>query len=129
MKILVKSFWKPLIWLLLICYLTLTPSESLPKMSGLFEYDKIGHSILFLVFSLFLIKGILLTTSNKISIQKTKILVFIIAAFIGGLIEILQANFIKNRNGDLSDFAADAIGSLLGLLIYNYIARKFYKLL
>jgi VanZ family protein len=129
MKVLVKSFWKPLIWLLLICYLTLTPSESLPQMPKLFEYDKIGHLILFLIFSLLLVKGFSQTMPPKLSLTKIKWGVFFIIGLLGGTIEILQANLIKNRNGDVLDLAADMVGSLLGLVLYNFFARKFYKLL
>ena len=97
-------------------------------MPRLFEYDKIGHFVLYLVFSVLLIKSFL-STSKNLSVQNAKLIVLFLTAFIGGLIEILQANFIKNRNGDISDFIADLIGSLLGLLIYNYLAKRVYKLI
>ncbi len=128
MSYLFKNFWKTSIWLLIICYLTLTPSQNLPKMPHLFEYDKIGHIMLFLIFTLLLIKSISLSTT-ELTLQKIKFIVFISSTFISGLIEILQANFIQNRSGDVRDLIADIFGTLIGLLIYNNVAKKFYRLI
>lgn len=129
MNTLIKSFWKSLIWLLFIFYLTLTPSENLPDMPKLFEYDKIGHFVIFAIFSILLIKSIVLISIENFSLLKSKILVFFISTFFSGIIEILQANYIRNRNGDITDFVADIIGILIGILTYDFLAKKFYKLI
>lgn len=128
MSHLAKYFWKPFLWLLIICYLSLTPSESLPKMPKFFEYDKIGHLVLYLIFTLLLIKGLSLKLKEKgLSASKLKWIALFVSVFIGGIIEILQANLIRNRHGDITDFLADIIGSVLGTILYNFVAQRFYR--
>ena len=42
---------------------------------------------------------------------------------------MLQANCIRNRNGDMTDLLADVIGTALGIITYDFIAKKFYRLI
>lgn len=45
----------------------------------------------------------------------------------GGIIEILQERFFYPRTGEWLDWAADAIGALIGIYIYIVLTKYMYK--
>ncbi|MFK5997176.1 MAG: VanZ family protein [Rhodobacterales bacterium] len=96
---------------MLIAYLTLTPVSAPDLFSGV---DKIYHIIAFaalLIPSAYLYRPVLYYTLPC-------------AILFGGMIEIIQP--YVNRTGDMADFAADIIGTILGVaigLVLSYIFR------
>lgn len=105
--------------LLFIFYLTLVP-RPLPdtniKIPGL---DKLVHAIMFGVLAF--VACIDMARRNRSHIKSlsisTIIIISVIVAFIGLLIEILQQLMQLGRGGDLLDFIADIIGIIIASII------------
>jgi len=81
---------------------TLTPVENLPEVSG---SDKVYHLISFAILTL------------PIAIIRPQAIWIILSLSIayGGLIELLQP--LVNRNCEMADLLADAVGAMLGVLV------------
>ena len=81
---------------------TLTPVENLPEVSG---SDKVYHLIFFAILTL------------PIAIIRPQAIWIILSLSIayGGLIELLQP--LVNRNCEMADLLADAVGAMLGVLV------------
>jgi VanZ family protein len=124
MKILI--FWKPILWLAIISYLSLIPGNSFPKIP-LFnfpEFDKIVHAGFYFLLCIFFIRPFSKTTLHHYFVS------WGVSLIISGLIEILQATLTRTRHADYLDFLANAAGASLALIIYRLLilgkkAEKF----
>ena len=88
---------------------TLTPVETLPNVSG---SDKLYHLISFAILTL------------PIAIIRPHALWIILGLSIayGGAIEIIQP--LVNRNCEMADFLADAVGAILGVLVAGALRAR-----
>ncbi|HRX10771.1 MAG TPA: VanZ family protein [Draconibacterium sp.] len=124
MKIL--FFWKPLLWLAIICYLLFIPASDLP--TGLFfiipQFDKIVHFSLFFVFCLFMLRPIKRLNLNHYLIAPS------ISIISSGMLEFIQHTLSNSRSSDLYDFIANSIGVCSAVLFYYLFVsgRKWEKL-
>lgn len=48
-----------------------------------------------------------------------KVVIVLLLILYGGLLEVIQESFIPGRYGSISDFLANAVGVLSGLIIYQ----------
>ncbi len=84
--------------------------------------DKIIHVlihfllIILWLFYIFSKKGLELS-------RKSRVFVFILVVLYGIIIEIFQHLFTHSRQADLLDVAANIIGSLIGLLLFQNITK------
>ena len=92
-----------------IALATLTPVETLPNVLG---SDKLYHLISFAILTL----PIAIIRPNA-----TWILLSLIIAF-GGAIELSQS--LVNCNWELTDFLADSVGAILGLLLAGALRAR-----
>ena len=79
---------------------------------------------MFFLLILLTARGFVLQTSYPDLKIKAKLYSLLICIFYGGLIEILQGTIFIERSADWFDFLADGVGSLVGLLLYNWIEKK-----
>ena len=88
---------------------TLTPVEKLPTVSG---SDKVYHLISFAMLTL------------PIAIIRPRAIWIILSLSIafGGAIELLQP--LVNRNCEMADFLADAVGAILGVLVAGALRAR-----
>jgi hypothetical protein len=100
MKIL--SFWKPALWLAIICYGLFIPASELPTKPFLSipHFDKIVH------FSLFFGLNVLLMRPLKKLNLKYYLLAPAISVFFGLILEYEQHIITISRNTDIYDFFA-----------------------
>ncbi|MBB1138332.1 VanZ family protein [Myroides sp. WP-1] len=107
-----------LLWTCFIVYACLAEASAIPSTSY-FNFpnrDKVAHFTFYFVFSLvwFLFKN------KKNATRKTKIrtgiVIFTIATFLGGYIEICQYYFTESRSAEWADFIANSLGSAIGIL-------------
>ena len=113
----VKHFYKLLIWVFVIAYLSFATSDNFRQVNlSIPHLDKMVHFIMFLIL------GVLVAA---IIYQKRKtfppILFPLIGILYGGLIEIIQFKFIDTRSGDLLDWFADIFGLVVGLFVFKYL--------
>jgi hypothetical protein len=115
--LLVHNLFKILafIWTLLIFYLCLDDSPSVPKIN--FQYkDKVVHFIFYFGFVYFWTKGL----KNKF--LNYRLIILFLAIIIGITIEFLQENFTIHRTFDWYDILANSIGAIAS---FTYV-KKFY---
>ena len=106
-------------WTFVILLLTGLPGDSFPKTSkwlDVFQVDKLIHLGMFIPFTLFWLLFLeLKKVSNKIAI------ISVIGIMYGILTEVLQHYVFIGRNANVPDVIADAIGIILGVLIFKII--------
>ena len=88
---------------------TLTPVEKLPTVSG---SDKAYHLISFAILTL----PIAIIRPNAMWIILSLTIAF------GGAIEVLQP--LVNRNCEMTDFLADAVGAMLGVIVARLLKAR-----
>lgn len=119
-------FWKPLLWLAIICYLLFIPANDLP--TGLFfripHFDKIVHFSLFFVFCLFMLRPLKRLNLNHYLIAPS------ISIISSGMLEFIQHTLSNSRSSDFYDFIANSIGICSAVLFfYLFVSgRKWEKL-
>jgi len=97
---------------------TLYPSDfSMP--TTIWDYDKIGHAMMFLVWTLIFGLFLFVLKNNKPSL----VLIFVVSASFGLLIEVLQFILPAGRSAELWDFIADIIGSGIAITLLYQIFR------
>ncbi len=124
MKIL--SFWKPVLWLAIICYGLFVPASALPTKPFLSipHFDKIVH------FSLFFGLNILLMRPLKKLNLKYYLLAPAISVFFGLILEYEQHIITTSRNTDIYDFFANVTGIVAATAFYYFFVsgKKWEKL-
>lgn len=125
-KMKILYFWKPLLWLAIICYLLFLPASDLPTgfFSKIPHFDKIVHFALFFVLCIFLLRPL------KRLHFKHFIIAPLISIISSGLLEFIQHTLSKSRSSDIFDFLANSIGVLAAVLFfYLFVSgRKWEKL-
>lgn len=105
--------------LLFILYLTLVPRPIPDTNIDIPGLDKLVHAIMFGVLAF--VACIDMARRNCSHIKRlsisTIIIISVIVAFIGLLIEILQQLMQLGRGGDLLDFIADIVGIIIASII------------
>lgn len=94
--------------------MALIPSADAPNPFNLL--DKTQHALAFVV----------LTFTGSFSYQQKIKVIYIGLVLYGATIEILQSTLTTTRVGEASDFLADSIGILIGLILY-LVTKKLFK--
>jgi VanZ family protein len=91
------------------------PGSAFPKEDWFSKiwFDKWVHIGIFLVLLFVWFRAL------QIKSLQAYILIVIIALAYGFTIEIIQDRFIPNRSFDMGDLIADAIGSVVGILLWD----------
>ena len=123
-----KYHWRALVWVIIILLGCLLPgdeisttasflSKIIPKIEHFigFEFDKLVHFCLYLVFTLLLLAGF----TRQYSKMKVKAFFFsfLIAVCCGGIIELIQP--LTGRSGDWNDMAANVSGVIAALILFG----------
>jgi VanZ family protein len=119
----VKKYYRTIMVSLLIFYLSTVSGEKLSKVSLITipHIDKIVHLLMYLTLSV-TVSYEIVRNKEKISLQKTLIIIVLFAILYGGAMELIQAYFTKTRTGDWVDFGFNVIGASLCIpffLIYK----------
>jgi len=123
------KFYKTIIVLMLVLLLSLLPADTAPKIKfiNIPNLDKLIHFFMYFFFS----SASLIDIKNNIKYPR-KLLIFLVIltiAIIGGIIEIIQANFIFGRSGSWFDLLANILGITFGIIIFykTSIFAKFHQ--
>jgi VanZ family protein len=105
------------IWAALVFIVHVAPVDSERVRRFDFPFaDKWIHGILFCVLA-----GIsLLARDSKRSLRDSVILIVVMCAGYGALLEWIQFSFTDERSGDVMDWLADLTGLLAGLLVAKF---------
>lgn len=113
-------------WLGIILVLTAMPGEYVPKMPALQEIlqiDKLAHILMFTGLVFLALRSFV--TQYQTNPQRLLYVAIMVAAIaIGGVTELMQ-QFVLGRHGSLYDFGADALGCLIGMVLFNLMKENF----
>jgi VanZ family protein len=124
MKIL--TFWKPVLWLAIICYGLFIPANELPTnpFFNIPHFDKIVHFLLFFGLNILLMRPL-----KKLNL-KYYLLAPVISVFFGLILEYEQHIVTVSRNSDIYDFFANLSGIVAATLFYYFfVSEKKWELL
>jgi VanZ family protein len=110
----------PFIWLVLILFASLTPSDKIPDFHLFLYFDKVAHFCLYAGFSFLLIPALTFDKKNN----RSYILALIISVFTGILMEYCQSILAIGRTAELFDFIANCIGTVAGIASYHLFIRN-----
>lgn len=103
-----------------MCFLFFLPGSDLPKedwLPGLY-FDKWVHA------GLFFVLVFLCRSAFHPKIKYYALILLLLALLYGFSVEIIQKEWIPQRDYDLYDVAADMAGSIAGLLFWLWIHKK-----
>lgn len=126
---LLKHLTPALLWAAFILVLCGIPGSQLPEMPfwDIFSFDKAAHVAVFLVLSV-LLKVAFLKQHQYCNLRyKCNIIVVLIAAGYGVVIELLQAFVFAERSAEINDMIANTIGACLGLFVFKLIYGNCVK--
>lgn len=113
-----KYSWAPFIVYCTIFYLCCIFIPSSDDSSGFPpHFDKLVH--FFMYFGLTITSAMYYIYDKKqlVNVKQLIAWAFILPVLYGGLIEIIQDQFIEGRGGDWGDFVADTFGSISGIFV------------
>jgi len=106
----------------LILYMTLMPSNRIGSFA-IYEYDKLGHFMVFFVWSLSF--GLLINSFKKSYVNLY--LVFFTGSLFGICIELLQGWMEHGRTPDYADAIADILGCLAAVVVLKVMKPYLQK--
>jgi len=119
-------FWKPFLWLAIICYALFIPAKDLPikPFLNIPHFDKIVHFSLFFVFCLLLLRPF-----KKLQLNYY-LLAPLISISLGAILEFSQHTLSNTRSSDIKDFIANSMGIIASVIFYYLFVsdRKWEKL-
>jgi VanZ family protein len=118
--------YQGLSWALFILVLCGLPGDQFER-SKLVNADLAIHVFLYAVLFFLLSVGFIKQTSYRILREQTLRKVFIITVVYGVIVEVLQGTVFIGRSIELSDMMFNAVGSLIGMLVFMSIyGRRAY---
>jgi VanZ family protein len=122
------TYYSPaIVWGFLIAYFTLIPGSQVPKSLMSFNDKLIHGTIYFFSASLIILAVVRYNFRTSLSLGAA-VLVLVFCMIFGGLIEILQHEFVSRRNGDWLDFWANNSGAALSVVLWSLILGRKAKL-
>ncbi len=117
-KILKNKFLPAIVWLVVILIVSGFPGDKVPEVP-IWQFDKLVHSVVYAILSITL----LLAFQKPKNRLKTFAFIILFGIFYGGIMEILQHYIFINRSGNWYDFIANAIGAILGILMFPFVMK------
>jgi len=119
-----KNFIPLIIWAVIILFLSASSSIKIPEaLSGIVGTDKLGHLVIYAVFSILMFFGIVKNQKNMPGNTKA-LLVVGISSLYGVMMELMQFTFFTGRYFEVLDIIANIIGSFIGLFFAKFIFNK-----
>ena len=113
-------------WIIVVALLYAIPGGDLPVLDvwDLLSFDKIAHFGVFALLSLFISIGLKRQMSFPTLRRRALRTAALFSLVYGGVLEALQGVLFQDRYSDWFDFAANALGVLLGLVIFRLLYGK-----
>lgn len=120
MSPLFKKFekWLAPCWALLIFVASVMPSDDISVDSNMLfpHVDKVVHFLMY-----FILQVLLLRHNDNFMSRKKQVVIFILTASYGFLMEVIQGYFLVDRFYDNYDIIANITGALIGNLFFNLL--------
>ncbi len=102
------------------------PGKSIPKINWLelLSFDKFVHAGIFFVEQLFLMHALISLSETSFFKKNYKWISVFFCVTYGGCLEIMQYTIFSERSGDVLDFIANSTGCVIGLFLFNPLAKK-----
>ena len=115
-----------ILWAAVILFLTLLPSESLPKTPDweLLSFDTLAHAGVFGLLTLLVARSFYFEYGKPQFLKFALLVAVILCAFLGVIIELLQTIMKQGRHGETGDAISDLIGAVLGALFSYFLFRR-----
>jgi VanZ family protein len=117
----VRSNIYAFIWAFLIFLLSFASSRSFPK-GDILTFDKLLHLLFYLILTVLVLYGLKRQYTFPKIRSKAEIVALVSCSIYGLLIEYMQP-IISDRFASFSDFLANFIGSVLGLIAFKIIYK------
>ena len=120
------SYWGAVLWAAFIMLLCGLPGSDLPNIDiwDIDIEDKIAHASVFAILGFLMVFGSVRRMANPVISRKHTFTLILIASAYGALTEVFQGLFFPTRFADVSDFIANSIGAVLGILIAKKLLIK-----
>jgi VanZ family protein len=118
------SFFPALIWGIFVFVVVLIPGNFIPHVrtfSQWLQWDKMVHLVLFGILGLFLLRGFSKRRSSVI-FKRDYLITCVICVIYGGFTEYLQYSLSIGRDGNVYDFCANTVGTVLGCLLFFFLS-------
>jgi VanZ family protein len=104
--------------------LSLLPGKTIKLLNlwGLFSFDKLGHGILYAVYTILLIISFQKISEKSYFTEKIIIKSALTSIGLGIILEVLQS-FIPDRTFDFWDMIANIVGTIIGISILKIISK------
>lgn len=132
MKRLTEDFYPGLIISIFIMVIMGLPGNYFPKVVSFWDWlgpDKVIHLIVFGMLSYSMLWGYRkkILSHDVRYIKKSFLLTLLLSVSYGALTELMQKYVFINRFGSIYDFIADAIGCVLGAIVFFLYFKKKVK--
>ena len=114
--------WASLIWIITIAILSGYPGNKIPK-SPFLNFDKLVHLGTYFVLSFILCYWFHKKNAKSSIPIKIAVIIILFGIFYGGFMEMLQEYIFINRSGNWYDFFANAIGAILGAVLFPFVLK------
>ncbi len=111
---------------IIILVLTGIPGSCFPRVKPIVGMDKVAHALMYAVFAFLCLWGYRHSyrTAETSRRKKSLVLATLIGIAYGGFTEIMQEYLVPGRIGDVMDFLADALGTLLGVGVFAFFFKR-----
>lgn len=117
-----KSYLPAAVWLLIITYLSVTPSLHLPRFE-LISADKLGHAAAYALLAGLILWAIIRERGRSANNPEQRV-VFLIAGGYGIFMEWVQGTFFPYRSFEYDDMIANAAGAFLAIMTYRLFRKQ-----
>lgn len=115
-----RSWYKlpAILYSILIFVLSSFPLKDFPAVP-VAEFDKLIHFIEYAIFGIFLMLAF--TNMRSVKVVRSAIVISLIVGICYAGTDEIHQWFVPGRNSSIFDFIADAVGVVIGVILYNRI--------
>jgi len=120
----IRSFWKSILWAIIIFLLCSIPGKNLDKANifDLLYLDKLVHVFLYFILTILLIPGFKKFV-NFLYARSSLVYSLVISVFYGMIIEIFQLYVFHDRSAEFMDIVANLAGALIATFYYALFTK------
>ena len=124
MPIILKNYWKSILFTLLIFYLSFAKPASFKDLNVINLTDKTAHYLVYVAYGMILIFDFLRKNRNGYSTFAFIAFCIVSPILLGGIIEIVQETFFKPRSAEWIDWLADIFGIFTAWPIMHFLKNR-----